>query len=84
MNEINFSSNNSDLKKRIQFKQEKEDKKILLATKLMNKELSVSDLTDIETADMIEWFKRDIEEKNIKLNRIKKHILEIRKEIRNI
>lgn len=84
MNEVNFSSNNLDLKKRIQFKQEKEDKKILLATKLMNKELSVSDLTDIETADMIEWFKRDIEEKNIKLNRIKKHILEIRKEIRNI
>lgn len=84
MNEVNFSSNNLDLKKRIQFKQEKEDKKILLATKLMNKELNVSDLTDIETADMIEWFKRDIEEKNIKLNRIKKHILEIRKEIRNI
>ena len=50
-----------------------------LALKLMYDD--VYDLTDDEVDEMTEWFKRDIEEKDRELNRIKEHILQMRKEL---
>ena len=67
------------VKKELSEQSRKED----MALKLINDDIDVWDLTDEEVDEMTEWFKKDIEEKDRELNRIKKHILKMRKELKD-
>lgn len=60
-----------------------EEKNKELAEKVMNFDITLNELTDKETEDMIKYFKEDIRKKNEELEKIKKHIVEMRKELLN-
>ena len=51
---------------------------------LINEEISVYELTDSETDEIIDYVKEDIEEKDKELNRIKKNITKMKKELESI
>lgn len=63
--------------KELKNKEEKES----LAERLLEYEIFPSDLTDKETDDMIEFFIKDIQEKDKELEKIKKHIIEMKKKL---
>lgn len=48
-----------------------------LARKLMKNELAINDLTEEEIEEMIEYFKNDIESKNVELDSAKKELAEL-------
>lgn len=48
-----------------------------LARKLMKNELAINDLTEEEIDEMIEYFKNDIESKNVELESVKKELAEL-------
>lgn len=81
--EIILKPSNDSFQESISVKEElnERNKKEELALKLINYDVDVYDLTDEEVDEMTEWFKRDIEEKDRELNRIKEHILQMRKEL---
>ena len=56
--------------------------KEFLAQKLLSGEIGPIDLTEEENKMMMEFFKRDIEDTDRELEKIKKHILEMRKLIK--
>jgi len=60
---------------------EENNRKKNLAQKLLDGELGSSDLTDVETEEMIDYFKEDIKNIDQELQRVKLHIIEIRKEL---
>lgn len=49
-----------------------------MAQKLLNYELFPSELSEKETEEMIKYFKKDIKEIDIELEKIKKHIISIK------
>lgn len=55
------------------------NRKKSIAQKLINKEISVYDLEDEELEEMTEYFKKDIEELDKEINRVKEHILQMKK-----
>ncbi len=48
-----------------------------LARKLIKNELAINDLTEEEIDEMIEYFKNDIESKNVELESVKKELAEL-------
>ena len=48
-----------------------------LARKLMKNELEIDNLTEEEIEEMIEYFKNDIESKNVELESVKKELAEL-------
>lgn len=82
---LDSSVNDLDLNKIISCRTETETLKIKeeLARKLMEKEMSIDDLTDEEVDEMIQFFKKDIEEKGKELFLIKKQIVVMKKEQAN-
>ena len=60
---------------------QKQEEQHKLAQKLLDYELSPYGLTEEETDEMTQYFIKDIEEKNRELERIKNHILSMRKEL---
>ena len=54
-----------------------------LAEELKEGKLDVYELDDNQTEEMIEYFDKDIDNKKKELERIKNHIIEIRKELLN-
>lgn len=48
-----------------------------LARKLIKNELAIDDLTEEEIDEMIEYFKNDIESKNVELESVKKELAEL-------
>lgn len=60
---------------------EENNRKMNLAQKLLEGELGSSDLTDVETDEMIDYFKEDIKNIDQELQRVKIHIIEMRKEL---
>lgn len=48
-----------------------------LARKLIKNELAINDLTEEEIEEMIEYFKNDIESKNVELESVKKELAEL-------
>lgn len=78
--ESNNFSGHISMKEQLQ-KQEEQHK---LAQKLLDYEISPYDLTEKETDEMTEYFIKDIEEKNRELERIKNHILNMRKELEGL
>lgn len=80
MDNIYCISRNSDFRKRITATKEMEEqtRRDILAQKLLNNELNVNELKDEEIDQMLDWFKKDIKEKDIELNKIKERILKIK------
>lgn len=59
---------------------ENESKELMVRSLLLG-EIGPSELTDSQTNEMIEYFTKDIEEKRREIENIKKHIIEMRKEL---
>lgn len=55
--------------------------KLLLAKKIMNKDIDISSLSDEEVEEMISFFIQYISEMNRKMEKIKYNILKIRKRL---
>ena len=74
---------NNNFAEQISMKEQlqKQEEKHKVAQKLLDYELSPYDLTEEEADEMTEYFIKDIEEKNRELERIKNHILSMRKEL---
>ena len=62
---------------------EEENKKRNLAEKLLSEEIEVTDLTDDEVEDMTVYFKKDIEEVDRELEKVKANILRMQKILEN-
>ena len=58
---------------------EEQKRKITLVNQLLNGEIHYDDLEVDELDEMIEYFKKDIKQQDIELERIKRHILEMKK-----
>lgn len=52
-----------------------------MANQLFCGEKLIDELTDEELDEMIEYFKQDIQEKTQELNRVKEHIIAMRKQL---
>lgn len=76
INKVNSLSSNT-LQKQIAESNRQKD----LSQKLLNGELATSDLTDTEVDEMTYYFKKDLQELDIELMKIKQHILQMKKQI---
>jgi len=72
-------------KQEITFREEIEEvnQKDKLAQELLDGKINCEELSDEEVDEMTEYFRKDIEKQEQELERIKKHILEIRKQLKN-
>jgi len=59
------------------------DRKNKIADRLLNTELEICDLSEDEIDEMIEYFKKDIQKQDEKINLIKKQIIEMRNKLKN-
>jgi len=57
---------------------QKQNEKDSMAQKLLDYELSPTELNEKEVDDMIEWFKSDIEKTNNELEKVRKQILSLK------
>ena len=75
--------NKDSFKNRISYKNEIEEyqKKEKMAKGLMEGTKEVEELKDEELDDMIEFFKNDIKKQDEELERIKRHILKMKKDL---
>lgn len=62
---------------------ENQNRKKLIAQKLINKEISIYDLEDKEINEMTEYFITDIEKLDKEIIKVKEHILKMKKELNN-
>ena len=88
INEINTieqeqKNSNSIYNSNLKEKFEEENKKKVLAEKLLYGELGTSELNETEVDEMIEYFTKDIQNIDNELLRIKQHILYMQKELKN-
>lgn len=79
INTIEQEQKDSNLKEKF----EEENKKKVLAEKLLYGELCTSELNETEVDEMIEYFTKDIQNIDNELLRIKQHILYMQKELKN-
>ena len=87
INEINTmekeqKNSNSIYDSNLREKFEEENKKKVLAEKLLYGELGTSELNETEVDEMIEYFTKDIQNIDNELLRIKQHILVMRQELK--
>ena len=87
INEINTieqeqKNSNSIYDSNLKEKIEEENKKKVLAEKLLYGELGTSELNETEVDEMIEYFTKDIQNIDNELLRIKQHILVMRQELK--
>ena len=78
INTIEQEQKDSNLKEKF----EEENKKKVLAEKLLYGELGTSELNETEVDEMIEYFTKDIQNIDNELLRIKQHILVMRQELK--
>lgn len=83
-NYINGERNNFTIQISVKEKMKKQVRLDETAQKLLNYELIPSELTDKEVDEMTEWFTQDIEEKDKELEKIKNHILSIKRQIEDL
>ena len=88
INEINIieqeqKNSNSIYDSNLKEKFEEENKKKILAEKLLYGELGANELNETEVDEMIEYFTKDIQNIDNELLRIKQHILYMQKELKN-
>lgn len=88
INEINTieqeqKNSNSIYDSNLKEKFEEENKKKVLAEKLLYGELGANELNETEVDGMIEYFTKDIQNIDNELLRIKQHILYMQKELKN-
>ena len=89
INEINTieqeqKNSNSIYDGNLKEKFEEENKKKVLAEKLLYGELGTSELNETEVDEMIEYFTKDIQNIDNELLRIKQHILAMRQELEQL
>lgn len=65
----------------VQKELENAEKQHQIAQKLLNYDLFPSELTEEETEEMIEWFTNDIEEKDKELEKVKNHIIAMKRQL---
>ncbi len=87
INEINTiekeqKNSNSIYDSNLKEKIKEENKKKVLAEKLLYGELGTSELNETEVDEMIEYFTKDIQNIDNELLRIKQHILVMRQELK--
>lgn len=70
-------------KEEISYKEEiqEQNRKEKIATKLLDGEIDSYDLSDEEVDEMTEYFIKDIEKQNKELQRIKEHIIQMKKQL---
>ena len=83
-NYINGERNNFTIQISVKEKMNKQERLDEIAQKLLNYELIPSELTDKEVDEMTEWFTQDIKEKDKELEKIKNHILSIKRQIEDL
>ena len=88
INQNNQTIENEDeikksFKEEISYKEEIQEKnrKEKLAIKLLDGEIDSYDLSDEEVDEMTEYFMKDIEKQNKELQRIKEHIIQMKKQL---
>ncbi len=77
------TSNNSAYTNDLRTKFEKENENKALAEKLLYGEIGTIDLNEKEVDEMTEYFKKDIQNIDNELSRIKQHILAMQKELKH-
>ena len=82
--ETKYKVNNQTFTDELKEKFETENRKQILADKLLCGEIGVSELGELETNEMIEYFTKDIQNIDNELLKIKQHIISMKKELENI
>lgn len=83
----NIVKNDSEIKESfktdISYKEEikEQNRKESIATKLLNGDIDSYDLSNEEVNEMTEYFMNDIEKQNKELQRIKEHIIQMKKQL---
>ena len=73
---------NDSVLNNVKQKFQEDNKKQILAEKLFYGEMGISELTEIEVNDMIEYFKRDIQNIDNELLIIKNHIKNMQQQLK--